>query len=41
MFFFFLFSFYKIREQEGRTGPAQKGMVPVEVVRWWGKGVGG
>jgi hypothetical protein len=50
MFFFVSsFFFYKIREQEGRTGPAggrggvwgwgHAGVVPVGGGRWWGKRV--
>jgi hypothetical protein len=41
---FFSFFLYKIREQEGRTGPVQgmgEELVPVGGGRWQGKGVKG
>jgi hypothetical protein len=39
--FLFLFSLLQIREQEGRTTPAQGGgLTPVGGRRWWGKGIG-
>jgi hypothetical protein len=41
MFFFLSFLFYKIGEQEGRTGPAQnRGLAPVGGMRWQEKRVG-
>jgi hypothetical protein len=41
---FYVFFFYKIREQEGRTGSVgvrEQGWAPVRVGRYPGKGVGG
>jgi hypothetical protein len=41
-FLFFSFFFYKIREQQGKTGPVQEGMlVTVGGGRWQIKGVRG
>jgi hypothetical protein len=41
LFFIFSLFFYKIREQEGGTSPAQRdGIVPVGRGRCWGKRVG-
>jgi hypothetical protein len=37
----FSFFFYKIREQEGRTGPAWGEVAPVGGRRWQGKGYEG
>jgi hypothetical protein len=38
----FTFFFFKIREQEDRTGPEkEKGLAPVGGGRWQGKDIGG
>jgi hypothetical protein len=38
---FFSFFFYKIREQEGGSGPAGLAGGGGTSKRWWGEGVGG
>jgi hypothetical protein len=41
IFFFLFLIFYKIREQEGRTGlVGGAGVGTSERGRWWGKGIG-